>query len=72
MTAQNTRDGLNCLGVQVLLDAAEWVVERRSSADDCLYLLETAKIALTRIRLLNKIGDLEEIVKVASPPQSSN
>ena len=66
MTAQNTRDGLNCLGVQVLLDAAEWVIERRSSAGDCLYLLETAKIALTRIRLLNKIGDMEEIVKVAT------
>jgi atypical dual specificity phosphatase len=71
VTAQNTRDGLNCLGVQVLLDAAEWIIERRSSAGDCLYLLETAKIVLTRIRLLNKIGDLEEIVKVATVAMST-
>ena len=32
--------------------------------------LETAKIALTRIRLLNKIGDLDEIVRVATVAMS--
>ena len=65
VSPHNKRDGLNYVGVQVLLDAAEWIVDR-SSSDDHLYLLETANIALTRIRLLNKTGELEKIVHVAN------